>query len=59
MPEPGTVPFGQQSNTVCVQCLLCLLLFGSQLVSKVATLLSELPGQCICPVLGLAAGILH
>lgn len=59
MPEPGAEPLGQQSNPVCIQRLLCLLLLGSQFVSKVETLLSESPGQRVCPMLGLTARVFH
>ena len=59
MPEPGAKPFGQQSNPVCIKRLLCLLLLGSQFIGKVETLLSKSPGQCVCPVLGLTAGVFH
>ena len=59
MPEPCAKAFGPQGNAVWVQCLLSLLLFGSQLISQGNSLLSELPGQCVGLVLGLTAGILH
>ena len=56
MPEAGAQHSGHQvlghsSGAVHMLCrtALCLLLFGSPLVPKMETLLSELPGQCICP----------
>ena len=59
MPETCAKALGPQGNAVWVQRLLSLLLLGSQLISQGNALPSELPGQCVCLVFGLAARILH
>ena len=58
MPKPDTETLRQQCDAVWVQCLVCLLLLVRSSTIR-ETLLPELPGQCMCLMLGLTTEVLH